>query len=96
LNLEQFEYAERRFLYDYQNYLTKYQVDNSILDRAVHLAKRHGLRGYDAVQLATAAFANNERTQYGLLQLTFVCADNDLNEAAKLEGLLFENPNCYP
>jgi uncharacterized protein len=96
LSAAQFDKAEHRFLRDYRNRLTKYQVDNFIIDDALNLAKSYELRGYDAIQLATVLYANRERIRRGLAPLIFVCADNELNEAAKLEGLSIENPNLYP
>jgi len=54
------------------------------------------LRGYDAVQLATALAANRKRLNDGLGALIFVSADDELNTAAKAEGLSVENPNDYP
>jgi hypothetical protein len=51
------------------------------------LAKVHSLRGYDAVQLASALEVENELTSLNLPNLIFVSADNELNNAAKSEGL---------
>ena len=57
------------------------------------LTQRHRLRGYDAVQLASALTANRTLTGAGLAVLTFVAADNDLLVAAQSEGMVAENPN---
>jgi predicted nucleic acid-binding protein len=58
--------------------------------RAAFLVAAHGLRGYDAVQLASALWL------YVRLDhpeaLVFVCADNNLIEAARAEGLTAMNP----
>jgi len=54
------------------------------------------LRGYDAVQLAAALEANDERLANALTPLTLVSADTELNTAAQAEGLNVENPNNYP
>lgn len=59
------------------------------------LAKIHGLRGYDAVQLASALTANDERILIGASQLTFISADIELNTVASLEGLLVDHPNKH-
>jgi predicted nucleic acid-binding protein len=67
-----------------------------VVSRAVSLTQRHRLRGYDAVQLATALQANTALTTVGLPSLTFVAADDDLVAAARAEGLAAENPNHYP
>ena len=60
------------------------------------LATKHALRGYDAVQLAAALEANDERIADDLAPLILVSADDDLNTAAEAEGLKVENPNNYP
>jgi hypothetical protein len=67
-----------------------------ILDRAVYLTQNHRLRGYDAVQLATAITANQTFLGAGLIPVTFVAADTDLLAAAQAEGLTTDNPNLYP
>jgi len=67
-----------------------------IIDQAVSLTQNHKLRGYDAVQLATALVANEALITAGLPGLTFVAADHDLLTAANAEGLDAENPNRYP
>ena len=60
------------------------------------LAEKHGLRGYDAVQLAAAQAINNLCIANDLHPLTFISADKELNTAAANEGLLVENPNNHP
>lgn len=59
------------------------------------LAETYSLRGYDAVQLATACTVNKLCLTNGLPPLIFVSADNELNIAGFNEGLLIENPNKY-
>jgi predicted nucleic acid-binding protein len=71
-------------------------INRSIIDRAVSLTQGHKLRGYDAVQLATALVTNETLSSAGLLRITFVAADEDLLAAAEAKGLLTENPNLYP
>jgi len=71
-------------------------VNRLVIDRAVILTQNHRLRGYDAVQLATALTANAVLTSAGLSPLTFVAADDDLVQAARAEGLAAENPNAHP
>ena len=70
-------------------------LTDAIINEAIQLAEDHALRGYDAVQLATALVANRKRLNEGLTALIFVSADNELNKAAHSEGLAFENPNNY-
>ena len=67
-----------------------------ILDRAVYLTQNHRLRGYDAVQLATAIATNHIFLEAGFTSLTFITADADLLKAAQAEGLHTDNPNLYP
>ncbi len=66
-----------------------------IIDLAVSLIQNHKLRGYDAVQLATALAADKALTTATLPRLTFVAADDDLLAAAHAEGLVAENPNLH-
>jgi predicted nucleic acid-binding protein len=62
-------------------------VNRSIIERAVDLTLKHKLRGYDAVQLATALVANEALSAADLAPLIFVAADADLVAAAGAEGL---------
>jgi predicted nucleic acid-binding protein len=58
------------------------EVDRTLLAIATDLAGRHGLRGYDAVQLASALRAADVTGETG-----FVCLDCELNTAAAAQGL---------
>ena len=60
------------------------------------LVDRHGLRGYDAVHLASALTVSNERQHAGMSPLVFVSADRTQLDAARAEGLIGENPNDHP
>ncbi len=71
-------------------------ISFAIVTSAMSLANKHALRGYDAVQLAVALKTNQENMSFGLPPITFVSADNDLNNAALATGLSVENPNNYP
>ncbi len=68
------------------------QLTPSILARAMDLAELHGLRGYDALQLAAAVEVGLEAATVGLT-VTLVSADAELNAAAAAEGLDVEDPN---
>ena len=72
------------------------EMTETLLKRAMTLAETHGLRGYDAVQLAAACEVNAFCAASGLSPLTFVSADRELNAAATGEGLLVDNPNVHP
>ncbi len=67
-----------------------------VIERAILLAPRLSLRGYDAVQLATALIVNDELVSFGSAPLVFVSADDNLNDAAAHEGLTVENPQAHP
>jgi len=66
------------------------------ISRAVALTQNYRLRGYDAVQLATALVVNDQYVAAGLPGLTIVTADDDLIVAARAEGLTADNPNLHP
>jgi uncharacterized protein len=59
-------------------------------------ARRHGLRAYDAVQLAAALEANRIYQTAGLGPVTLVSADQELNAAATASGLAVDDPNAHP
>ncbi len=67
--------------------------DMSVIDLAVALLKRHPLRAYDAVHLATALRVQQFIAARGYPSLAFLSADNRLNRAAFAEGLTVDNPN---
>ena len=71
-------------------------INRLVIGRAVSLTQNHRLRGYDAVQLATALVANESLSVAGLSSLVFVSADRDLVAAADIEGLAAENPALHP
>jgi len=72
------------------------ELTAAVVDQAMLLARRHRLRGYDAVQLATVLSLHQSRHSVGLSVLTFVSADGDLAKAAQAEGLAVENPIHHP
>jgi uncharacterized protein len=67
-----------------------------LLSEAMRLARRHGLRAYDAVQLASALDVGRDYQTSGLGPATLVSADRELNAAAAAEGLPVEDPNSHP
>jgi len=79
--------------------LHDYEIVNmteTLLNHAMTLAETHGLRGYDAVQLAAACEVNAFCAVHGLPPLIFVSADSALNTAATSERLLVDDPNAHP
>lgn len=57
-------------------------LTQTIIAEAIRLTDMYALRGYDAVQLATALEINQKRLRTKLAALTFVSADTELNKAA--------------
>jgi hypothetical protein len=60
------------------------------------LAEKHGLRGYDAMQLAASLEVHVRYVAAGLPAVTCVSADTELNAAAIAEGLPIDDPNAHP
>lgn len=55
-------------------------IDASVIEEGAHLARKHSLRAYDAVHLASAAVAASAEP------VQFACWDDDLRDAASNEG----------
>ncbi len=72
-----------------------FRTSDAVVDRAMDLAEKHKLRGYDAVQLASALLIEERMTAQGVGPLTLISADVDLNQAAQAEGLLTDDPNQH-
>jgi uncharacterized protein len=72
------------------------EITDLIIETGMNLAELHGLRGYDAVQLAAGCALNKLCLSNNLPAVIFVSADKELNAAASREGLVVENPNDYP
>jgi hypothetical protein len=78
---------------------TTYQVIEvtlSLANRARLLAEKHGLRGYDAMQLAAGFEVSVRYLAAGLPAVMFISADTELNASAAAEGLTIEDPNTHP
>jgi uncharacterized protein len=71
-----------------------------LTNHAIQVAERYQLRGYDAVQLASAIAVRDELLALGAIRPTFsyvlVSADTELNDAAILEGIAVDDPNSHP
>lgn len=72
------------------------EITTPLIDRAVSLVQVHGLRAYDAVQLAAALEVSDDRILLVLPAVTIVSADAALNAAAIAEGLAVDDPNTHP
>lgn len=88
--------AIARFEREFQNRYTTIDMTARLVAAAMKLARSHALRGYDAVQLASAIEVHQARVAAGASPLTIISADDPLNAAAVAEGLLVENPNTHP
>lgn len=87
--------ASRRLARAFKDQLILVEVTERLVSDAVALSRRHRLRGYDAVQLASAVEISTNRGSTSLTEVTFISADNDLNRAAAAEHLLVDNPNDH-
>ena len=96
LTLEEFASARDLFRGDC---LDEYQImppSIAVVDSASALLERHPLRAYDAIHLATALGAQQFLADQNYPALTFLSADDRLNQAAVAEGLAVDNPNAHP
>ena len=66
------------------------ELGTPVMTRATDLARMHGLRAADAIQLACALLAGGGRPAEA--GLTLVSSDEELNIAAQQEGLLVLDP----
>ncbi len=95
LTLQDFVSARDMFRSDC---LDDYQVmppSLAVVDQACALLERYPLRAYDATHLATAISAQEFLTGKEYSPVTFLSADDDLNDAAKAEDLTVDNPNGH-
>lgn len=88
--------AIAQFRLEYTSVYRFIELTPPVIARAMSLAETHALRGYDAVQLATALELNDRRVARRWPPLTLLSADLELNAAASSEGLLVDNPNLHP
>lgn len=88
--------SNRAFRRHWRRRLLIVEVAEATAERAMDLAERRGLRGYDAVHLAAALVVAEAQRRAGRPPLTFVSADTNQRQAAAAEGLLVEDPNAYP
>ena len=72
------------------------EVSLPLMEIAMVLVERHGLRAYDAVQLAVALQTQAQCLRLGYTGLLFLSADTALNTAAVAEGLPVDDPNAHP
>jgi uncharacterized protein len=87
--------AARSFRADALTRYLKVNISNSLIEDATNVAEKHGLRAYDAVQLAAALTLQQLRLANKMQGLILISADTDLNSAAAAEGLTVDNPNTH-
>ena len=92
ITLEERDRALSLFLQECQNYFILLAIDRDVIDWAVELVQEYRLRGYDAVQLATAVVNRQVLREESLPAPLFVSSDYDLLVAAETEGFMVENP----
>ena len=97
--LEELDLATRdrvaaAFRKDYRRRFAHTALTASVIEKAMTLVLGHPLRGYDAVQLASALFLPAASSQ--LRSLLFVSADSALLRVARQMGLATENPLDHP
>ncbi|MEN3335636.1 MAG: uncharacterized protein V7641_5001 [Blastocatellia bacterium] len=83
------------FRYDFMHQYRIVEILPVLTSRAASLVQTHGLRAYDAVQLAAALEINADRAAVGLSAITLISADAVLNAAAMAEGLAVDDPNAH-
>jgi predicted nucleic acid-binding protein len=88
--------ALARFRLDLAQEYLVLEITAPLLTDAMRVAEVHGLRAYDAVQLAAALELNKRWLAFGQGGITLVSADQELNAAATAEGLPVEDPSLHP
>lgn len=71
------------------------EMNPPVLASAMLLSRNHGLRAYDAVQLATVLKLDQAHQASGYGPVTLVSADRELNAAAVSEGLTVDDPSSH-
>jgi predicted nucleic acid-binding protein len=79
------------FRLDFARQYRVVEVSAGLVAEAALLARRHALRGYDAVQLAAVLEIHATDPS-----LTLLSADAELNTAATAEGVSVDDPNKHP
>ncbi len=94
LDLATRERVAAAFRKDYRRRFAHTALTASVIEKAMALVLGHPLRGYDAVQLASALLLPAVSSQ--LRSLLFVSADSALLRIARQMGLATENPLDHP
>jgi predicted nucleic acid-binding protein len=83
--------ALRDFDHDFARQYLTITMSDALIDNAAVLARTHGLRGYDAIQLATAL-----EVWAQIPTIVLISSDVDLNAAAIAEGMPVDDTNTHP
>ncbi len=83
LTSEEGDSAIRLFELDWPS-LARLQITELLVSEAASLARKHGLRGYDAVQLAAASLWQKSLE----IPITLLSCDRQLSAAARHEGMI--------
>lgn len=82
----------KQFETDFEHGYRRLTLPKATLEQARTLARQHKLRGYDAIQLASAlALAN----ALGQANVEFICADRELLAVARRQRLHVGNPHDH-
>jgi predicted nucleic acid-binding protein len=82
VNSKDYRRIVREFDDDWDHYFIVH-VTEPLVKRAAQLADKHGLRGYDAIQLSSAILLHEQSGE----RVTFCCFDSRLLRASQREGL---------
>jgi uncharacterized protein len=82
VNPKDYRRIVREFDDDWDHYFVV-DVTEPLVKRAAHLAEKHGLRGYDAIQLSSAIVLRGQSRE----AVNFCCFDGRLLRASRREGL---------
>ncbi len=85
--------SAENFRVDWQQQYQIVEVTGLVANKAMELGEKQGLRGYDAVHLASALVLQQLRETMQLPALTFISADARQRDTAAAEGLPVEDPN---
>ena len=95
ISQQEFNVACEQFRLDLSSQFEVVGLSNRLIEEATTFARSHGLRAYDAVQLAAALDTSRVISQVEATELILVSADLELNAAAAAEGLKVEDPNTH-
>ena len=91
----EFDLAHIESQLDIANQYEVVGFSDRVIEEAVRLARKHGLRAYDALQLSTVIDVRRILAEVESITLTLVTADLELNAAAVAEGFSTEDPNNH-